>query len=909
MESSIRTLLVCLFWIWSICSASAADLVSHATGNFTDAATWATLDATGSSINTSTTQTTLTTGNIDSPTFVLGASEIQGVAVKLASRAAGSPTNTITVIIRNSTTASNTCSVTANVSDLPESSAAASDGGWHFFKCSANFTPNGTDSYLIRITMNSTSTAVTLFTASATSGNWQRMLVRTATSAPAAGDDVHVMQTLDGSTNPATVTTRTVTMNSTASTDYGSANTSANQAAIDVSKGGTLTWGTTASTNYVLRLSGWLVVNSAATVNIGTSGTPIPGSSTAILEFDCAADGNFGIIARTGSTLQVFGSPRTAGKLVSWTKLTANMAASATSATIADDTGWLSGDVVWFASTSQTSTQGESVTLNADAGASSLAWTGGTANAHAGSASDNMQAEVVNVTRNVTFRSVTAANAALMYAFSSSNVDLAWMRVMNFGYNSNNTTPAIDIQTTTGSFDADHIVLLDIEGTGISTKATITTGTVDLQNVALVNVNTGTLTNESAVNIANAGAGLTVNNLVVIQDQGATAAVWISGAITAGSLTNIYLSGGTGIGLYSNVNTDYNSVTVGPVWIHSFSDVGIYISSATRNFHLDGPSYIYRNADGTSLVAVDLQGIHFNMTFDRLRMWGNGTAHFGATSGAYLNNIVCFDCRFYGDTTHGTNYGVYFDGTGSYLWVTNVRFEGGEFGVASSIRTTHALGDTRYDTIDLAQIAYINTVMASATEQSVGAVTQSNSYVSIVNQDATAGDNSVWTPTGTVARETTTFDVTPSVKITPSSATYKIDSAALQRGWGTLASVAASAVRTVTVKVRKDGTYNGSQPRLIVKANPIVGYNSDTVLDTVTVGANTWETLTATTSAATAAGVLEFVVDCDGTAGNVFVDSWTIDGQAVTDSVYFNGVPLAVGGMSAGGYSRSRIQR
>lgn len=36
-----------------------------------------------------------------------------------------------------------------------------------------------------------------------------------------------------------------------------------------------------------------------------------------------------------------------------------------------------------------------------------------------------------------------------------------------------------------------------------------------------------------------------------------------------------------------------------------------------------------------------------------------------------------------------------------------------------------------------------------------------------------------------------------------------------------------------------------------------------------------WEALTGTTAAVTADGVLEFVVDCDGTAGNLFVDTFS----------------------------------
>jgi hypothetical protein len=37
---------------------------------------------------------------------------------------------------------------------------------------------------------------------------------------------------------------------------------------------------------------------------------------------------------------------------------------------------------------------------------------------------------------------------------------------------------------------------------------------------------------------------------------------------------------------------------------------------------------------------------------------------------------------------------------------------------------------------------------------------------------------------------------------------------------------------------------------------------------------STWEQLTGTATAATADGVIEVVVDCDGSAGAIYVDDW-----------------------------------
>ena len=81
---------------------------------------------------------------------------------------------------------------------------------------------------------------------------------------------------------------------------------------------------------------------------------------------------------------------------------------------------------------------------------------------------------------------------------------------------------------------------------------------------------------------------------------------------------------------------------------------------------------------------------------------------------------------------------------------------------------------------------------------------------------------------------------------------------------------------TPSIYVRENASYNGARARLIVKENAAVGITSDTVLDTATAASDeAWEQLTGTTAAVTDDGVLEFVVDCDGTAGQLNVDDFT----------------------------------
>jgi hypothetical protein len=61
------------------------------------------------------------------------------------------------------------------------------------------------------------------------------------------------------------------------------------------------------------------------------------------------------------------------------------------------------------------------------------------------------------------------------------------------------------------------------------------------------------------------------------------------------------------------------------------------------------------------------------------------------------------------------------------------------------------------------------------------------------------------------------------------------------------------------------------------RANPAIGVTNETVLATSSLTlADTWYLVTGTTAAVTDDGVIEVYVDCDGTAGNIFVDDWSV---------------------------------
>jgi hypothetical protein len=242
--------------------------IARANGNLTAAASWGAIDAT-SYLNSETSNTALTTAYVESSAFTPGAITIDGIAVKLASRS-GSPTGTMSVRLAQAGATVAGTEIIVNVSDLPTCSTTLIDGGWYLIKF-APVTLAGATAYTVSAKTSSAS-QVNLYR-DATGGNWARALRTTTTAAPAAGDDMIITGEWIGA---GAMTARTVTIDSTAATDYGSNSTSFETFALEICNGGTLTYGTAASTNYVLRLSGFLTMTNGSTLNIGTVANPIP---------------------------------------------------------------------------------------------------------------------------------------------------------------------------------------------------------------------------------------------------------------------------------------------------------------------------------------------------------------------------------------------------------------------------------------------------------------------------------------------------------------------------------------------------------------------------------------------------------------------------------------------------------
>ena len=872
-----------------------ANLISTANGNLTAAATWGTVTgAEGASspalIEPATVlSTTLSAASQNSQSFTPAAVIIDGVSIKLASRAAGTPTNTMTVTLFNVTTAAVAQAVTVNVSDLAECTVADLDGGWYFFKFAATHTPNGTDQYQIRVLLSATTTAVALWRDN-TVANWLRMLRTTTTGAPAAGTNMHVMGEFDGASNPATTSTRLVVMDSVAATDYGSANIIATRtsSALSVCNRGTVVYDTVAATAYILRLSGNVNVYSGGDFHIGDTGAEMPRDSSAVLEFDCTADAAFGLMVRTGGAFTAYGLSRTVAKDVSDCRFSASAVATDTTLNVDADTGWLSGDEIGIAPTGVITSEQEQRTLNANAGATSMVITAGLTNGHLGAG--DYFGEIVLLTRNVRIRSTSATFMSVFDFAATTTIVCSWV---SFRYMSS-TTAVATIRPGSGAVVLDRCVVADGEA-GLSVATTALGGTCTLTHLTIFIVSGLT----TGLNIAATTGAWLLTDLIVIRTA-STVSDGVTLSDVGGTIGNLSISGAGGAGSFAGLawleaaveSANGPTQPIAGTWrFHSNGGSGFRIGASTRDITFPRTEVWHNAIRGLRVES----GIHMeNVEFDGGFWLGNGAGAGEEPTGILFSEMNPLnDVRFRAidiaaDTLKSSHWGVLFDHGG--IVASNIQFIDCNFSQTSGTRRQVSVADIGC----IADVApggmCVQGIATNCTFNSSGVpvsfyyapgVTPTRdskySHVRIPMFGGVATAHRTYSARGTFLINTSVFDVTPSLEIQPiEGAAVPVDSNAFQPGWGFLVPVLSGQTVTVSVKVQKSAGYNGStEPQLVLLANPQIGIASDAVIDTLSIGSGSFETLTGVTAAASADGVMEFIVRCYGTAGSIYVDTWS----------------------------------
>lgn len=818
-------------------------------GDWTLAATWELCDATAL-LDSQAFNQALTTAYVSSAGFTPGAITIDGIACKVATRSV-SPTGTMSVRLAIAGVAVAGTTVTINVSDLPDDIGSAGTSysgcsiGWVFFKFGASVTLVAATAYTLQATTSSSS-QVNCFTNGA--GNWSRLLRTTTTGAPIAGDSLFVGGEW---TAAATKTNRTVTYNETASTDYGGGSVAV--ASVGVSKGGTLNLQNTASTAYVLRLSGILQFWAESVHDFGVTNV-LPSTSSFKLEFDCAADNDFGLCAFAGLNFQ---GPDHWGTGYHYARLTADAAVAATTMTLDRTTGWKSGEIVVFAPTTRVINAGEERILNADAIGTGIVVTAGLGNAHQGNATWEAQADVINLTRKFTFTS-TGAFQNFIYMRGPTGVTATFVhfeRLGSFGRIGFDLGGSVTHEFTDCCFSRAKDDLLWPVTSGLATY---------------------NFTRCTSWQIGTTTAG----NLLIGSGLSSIAACTV--------IDCVFLSSGTNLNGCLYLPASCQTVITGSRF-SGYAEACVRIEGGQQGVIIEDCEF-YNSGSGTTQALFLNGGGSYQARVRRCKFWRNVGGAGAAVTAVY--DMEFEDCSFYGNASAGvlwtTSTGrilnsLFASETGytcasglsinpsSLPGSTDIELHGCDFSLVAGNRIAHTTQDILQSVANARwRLLVAGTPLRCATE--ISAVTwDTGSVIAWQRRDDAANIHSTRKyGYGTIDIETSTVGVaTPSMKMSPEAATVKFESQKM--GYP----VVSGKQITFTASVRKNGTYNGNAPRLVLKANGAIGINKDVVLDTHTAAVDTWETLTGQMPAtADEDGVAQVVVDCDGTAGAIFVDDF-----------------------------------
>lgn len=820
---------------------------SIATGNFTTAGTWAAVDAT-SLLASNAASTTLTTSYVLSQTFTPGAITIDGIAVWVNTRPGS--TGTISVALdQGGSTVANT-EITINVTDIP-----AAGNCWVLFKFGTSVTLAGATAYTVKAKTSSSS--LVSLNRNATAGNWSRLLRTTTTGAPGAADDLYVMGEKTGA---GTGNNFTVTMDNTASTTFG---------LVDVNTGGTLAYGTSASTAYLLTLGGNLNVRSGGEVNIGTkAGTRIPSTSSGELAFSNATNVDRGV--------EVIGSGifRSAGAAITnpWALLAADSSASATSLTTNVSTGWKNGDTIAIASTTRTASECESKALTADASGTTLTIAAIT-NAHGGNSSTLVQGELANLTRNVKIHGTSSSLQAYINVGSAESVFEAEATEMYFLGSNTSNKRGVNISQTAGSFYAQYCSFHDFTVSGSCLLSTSSANNIDFRHNVLYLIANGFSMGTSA-------ASNTFADVVLVRVTSSAIGFDMHLNSNVADLRAAGVESGASVSTNGAASSTLDGAWTGTFVLHSGGgpafDLGSIVGTGA-NFNTLPILVMWRCNEGLLISQSTVRGI----TINGLTSFGH-TSRSIRISGPTMQNVTFLNVDVRAGATLTCPIGLQFDSSSFGPRVSGFYIVNGSFGGSSQ---PHATADINFPSSIgagiFADFVLDNVSLNSTTQIANQTNMPSNGGGRVIsamraNFLGQTLNHKTWFAVGTWSYDATIFDTSPaSLRVTPLSATIKAQSSYFT------CKVDSGQTATASVKVRKsvigDGAaYNGNQARFIVRRDYGAGITADTVLATSTVAGNgAFETLSGTTAAVTQPCALQFFVDCDGTAGWINVDTFT----------------------------------
>ena len=836
-------------------------LCNNKNSNISTAADWQIINQSGltdiSNSTTSIASTTLSaTFGVNGASFTPGAITIDAIVAKIRNLGS-SPSGVISARLFNVTGSSIVAGTTVSVNQSNLTQLNASGGSWIVFKFSAPVTLSAATVYAIQLAGDSSPIAYL----SSSSGTLYSAAVReTGTQAPTVGDQIIVAGEF---TNLNTLTNYNCLLNANA--DIGpTTGTSILRTAIEIGYGGTLTAPSTASVNRTLTLRGSLFVLSNGTFVAGTGADPIPASSTFTLAFSTPpANVDWGISIPGNGSFTTFGATKTTKAY-----LNASVNAAATSLTTDVVTGWASGDVIAIAATnrplSNINNETQELTISSISGTTVNFSPSLSTAKNGGSVYGQVRAEIINITRNVVITGASTTLQSFIYTGGVGQVSLNYTSIRRMGSASSNkrgidavnvaANGPINLQIVgcaITNFEVSSSIGLNITASGSPN------GTLLIQNNVFYRITSSYIT---TTNNDVAGNYVFDDNWCLTSNASASAIPGVNMSLRGISFRNFNIvSSGT---LLINLGSATVKSTVNNIIAHSGrSGNGLSIlETFSQQRAVVNNVYCYRNIG---------QGVVFNA--GNTGIIDGGAIYENANGGMNLVgiNTIVRNIDFYGSATNSQAVGIFLPaGTAQNQ---NPIVENCRLGTLGA----HSQADISPSGIQTTNVIFRNCLFSSPSE--VVQLPGFQAIVSSARHNQVNGSNKAWTRTGILQSDFLYFvQASPSLRMTPSSASEKLESSPR-----TIAVPSGRSIR-VSCFIRKsvagDGTaYNGLQPRLVSLTDPSIGITGSIIATATAASNGAFERITGTVGPVSENGVVKLIIDCDGTAGWVNVDLWTVE--------------------------------
>lgn len=878
-------------------------------------------------INT-TTGVWLGTTDAYGPVFRGDGSAISAIAIHLSARAANpAGSNLYLKLSSGNTIITETYPVSSFTSYDDNSNFTVSyPMTWQLLKLTSPYTLLSSASARISLTTSVANTLAVM--CSATQNNYNKLVLKTNTVAPASGDIILVGGSLIGSS------IQNVSVTAAPSGTYFN---------LYIQKSGTLSFPLNFNASLTLVGSIGLQICAEGTLNIGTISSPVLSSITHTISLS-----NNYMDVHNGGILSIYGSP----KLVS-TYLTSDVNVGTNSFNTTDSIStWNSSDSVVFIPPTTNRAGFDVLTVNT-LGDKTFTTTSNTLYSHNSLISLPLIPTVVNVTRNVIIQGKDSINRGLIRTLDAAKTTICNATLSNFGFNvagkrglllhanqngynylSGNV---IDIANTTG-----------IAGLWITTNKNYSHNLTFNDNIIRRGSTSQGLLLESVSAI-----NLTINNNFILSGSGsAGVSLFYISSLSGNSVMNgnkvvgslyygSYLVNNSLTGTYGALS--YNSLLQGIMvsGVNTGNIVGggifspkegIYIDASTNNlssvtfqnmiaqnntsvgFRVSGTSARILSASIFNPLVLNINGLNSSNNndagFEAYNITGNlsslklnnnyvygmktsigngntvidGLTSFTDARGAILstNNILILSGYNYGETSIRNAYlSSYSTSTALCLSLDSTRFS--KFSLDNCVLSSTTNNPVKYlATRNLIEGSYLfnNTWFGTSyLGTGISNVYQPNIIkargFAFTNLNKVDKQHITHYLHGSISLDSTLVkDSGASERLTPTSTTTKLRSSskyvALNKDEATLVKVY---IRKSTNL--KDGTeYNGNPPRLMLKRNAALGVE-DTVLATATNFIKEFQDFQGISPIVTDNGVLEFYVDCDGTQGWINIDTWS----------------------------------